>query len=234
MAAGFGNYVVYVDESGDHSLKSVDQDYPVFVLAFCVFKISDYVSSVVPALQAFKFRHFGHDMVVLHEREIRLSSGPFTSLVDAEYREAFLNELGEAIRSIDCEVISCVIDKRNLDIFNREHTNAYNMAMKLGVSKLLDHMRTVQQHELSTGLIVESRGKVEDRQLELEFLKITKSLVGPKGNLPFRMLFANKQVNSTGLQIADLVARPIGIHFLKPDDSNRAYEVIKTKLISET
>ena len=30
------DYVVYVDESGDHSLASIDTSYPVFVLALCV------------------------------------------------------------------------------------------------------------------------------------------------------------------------------------------------------
>lgn len=33
----FSDYVVYVDESGDHSLASIDPDYPVFVLALCIF-----------------------------------------------------------------------------------------------------------------------------------------------------------------------------------------------------
>lgn len=29
----FSDFIVYVDESGDHSLQSIDQSYPVFVLA---------------------------------------------------------------------------------------------------------------------------------------------------------------------------------------------------------
>ena len=33
----FSDYVVYVDESGDHGLKTMDKTYPLFVLAFCVF-----------------------------------------------------------------------------------------------------------------------------------------------------------------------------------------------------
>jgi len=33
----FSDFIVYVDESGDHGLKTVDQNYPVFALAFCVF-----------------------------------------------------------------------------------------------------------------------------------------------------------------------------------------------------
>ena len=71
----FSNYVVYVDESGDHSLVSVDAAYPVFVLAFCVFKKSDYAQMVLPAVTQLKFKHFGHDQVVLHEqRDIVISA----------------------------------------------------------------------------------------------------------------------------------------------------------------
>ncbi|WP_233079829.1 DUF3800 domain-containing protein [Rheinheimera soli] len=33
----FSKYIVYVDESGDHSLQSIDENYPVFVLAFSIF-----------------------------------------------------------------------------------------------------------------------------------------------------------------------------------------------------
>lgn len=57
----FSEYIVYVDESGDHGLKTIDPNYPVFVLAFCIFKTLDYVKTAVPLLQDFKFKHFGHD-----------------------------------------------------------------------------------------------------------------------------------------------------------------------------
>ena len=33
----FSDFMVYVDESGDHSLTSIDKSYPIFALAFCVF-----------------------------------------------------------------------------------------------------------------------------------------------------------------------------------------------------
>ena len=32
------NHIVYVYESGDHSVTSIDQAYPIFALAFCVFR----------------------------------------------------------------------------------------------------------------------------------------------------------------------------------------------------
>jgi len=36
-SSNYSKYIVYVDESGDHSFLSIDQKYPIFVLAFCVF-----------------------------------------------------------------------------------------------------------------------------------------------------------------------------------------------------
>ena len=76
----YGDYVIYVDESGDHSLTSVDGNYPVFVLDFCIFRKDDYANSIVPKVQEFKFRHFGHDTVVLHEQEIHRRKRPFVFL----------------------------------------------------------------------------------------------------------------------------------------------------------
>lgn len=46
----------------------------------------------------------------------------------------------------------------------------------------------------------------------------------------FEFLTALKKTNSTGLQLADMVARPIGLHVLKPSQSNRAVDIILTKL----
>ena len=42
--------------------------------------------------------------------------------------------------------------------------------------------------------------------------------------------FVKKAINSTGLQLADLTARPIALDVLRPGQSNRAYEIIKRKL----
>ena len=72
----FSDYIVYVDESGDHAMgKSIDKDFPVFVLAFCIFKKSDYATTIVSEMKHFKFKYFGHDVVNLHEREIRKAKG---------------------------------------------------------------------------------------------------------------------------------------------------------------
>ena len=60
------DYIVFVDESGDHSLESVNPDYPIFVLAFCILPTAAYVDQITPAVRRLKRQLFGHDLVILH------------------------------------------------------------------------------------------------------------------------------------------------------------------------
>ena len=46
----------------------------------------------------------------------------------------------------------------------------------------------------------------------------------------FKPVFADKKTNSSGLQLADLAARPLGLDYLHPGQSNRAADLLKTKL----
>lgn len=59
------DFIVFVDESGDHSLTSIDAGYPVFVLTFCIFRKKYYSEIVTPGLRMLKFETFGHDMILL-------------------------------------------------------------------------------------------------------------------------------------------------------------------------
>ena len=58
----FSDYIVYVDEK-DHSLTSINEDYPVFVLC-CIVNKKEYCNQIVPKLQQLKMRTFGHDQIV--------------------------------------------------------------------------------------------------------------------------------------------------------------------------
>ena len=90
----FSDYIVYVDESGDANLDKIDPNFPTFVLSFCIFKKSDYVNHVIPCMSNLKFNYFGHDMVVLHERELRKREGIFSSLGLEPVRQDSLCDLG--------------------------------------------------------------------------------------------------------------------------------------------
>ena len=82
---------------------------------------------------------------------------------------------------------------------------------------------------MPTHVVVECRGKKEDAELELEFRRVCAGENRFGKVLPFEVVFADKKTNSTGLQLADLVARPIGLSVVKSDQGNRAFEVLKRK-----
>ena len=223
----FGNYIIYVDESGDHSLESIDSNYPIFVLAFCIFKKKNYSFNLVPKIQDFKFKFFGHDMIVLHEHELRKSKPPFNILMDAKIRNPFMADLNSILTDAEMIIVSVVINKTELKC-KKSSDNPYHIALEIGLDKILDYLKQQNEHENVTHIAFEKRGKKEDDELELEFLRIK-----TQNNLPFEILFADKKVNSTGLQVADLVARPIGRYCLKPEQENRAFDILKTKLYQE-
>jgi len=50
-----------------------------------------------------------------------------------------------------------------------------------------------------------------------------------KSRFNFKFVLAHKRVNSCGLQLADLIARPIGIKLLR-NSPNRAFDLIQPKL----
>ena len=85
-----------------------------------------------------------------------------------------------------------------------------------------------RQQGRTVHVIFESRGRKEDRELELEFRRIAasnnRSGYGRQdyGMFEFPPVFVPKAANSVGLQPTDLTARPIALSYLRPDQSNRA------------
>ena len=55
MNAQHSEYVVFVDESGDHSLEVINPEWPLFVLCFCIFPVAAYVNQGKPAIRRLKF-----------------------------------------------------------------------------------------------------------------------------------------------------------------------------------
>ncbi|MDX1346980.1 MAG: DUF3800 domain-containing protein [Thiomicrorhabdus chilensis] len=233
MLQEFSDYIVYVDESGDHGLVNIDPNYPIFVLAFCIFHKRHYSDFVVSALQQFKFKHFGHDLVVLHEHEIRKEKGSFNLFKSKEQKYDFLNELTELIDSSNFILTCCVIDKEALLKRHSEPDNPYHIALALGLERIYQFLEEKGQHEMLTHIVFEERGKKEDAELELEFRRIGDGQNYYKKALPFDIKLANKQTNSAGLQLADLVARPVGLSVLRPEQPNRAFDVLKKKFFCE-
>lgn len=223
------DYIVFVDESGDHGLDSIDPEYPVFVLAFCVFQKDAYRLQASPALQGLKFRHFGHDMVILHEREIRKAIGPFRFLVEAERRSAFMQDLNSLMDDAPFTLIATVILKEKLREQYTQPRNPYHIALGYGLERVHSFLKSQGQHGQTTHVVFEARGRREDEELKVEFSRVCDGANYRSLRLNFQMVVADKKTNCCGLQLADLVARPIGRRLLNEGQSNRAFDLLRKK-----
>lgn len=230
-----GDYIIFIDESGDHGLLGIDEKYPIFALVFVLIKKSDYIEKIVPLFQQFKFKYFGHDQVILHEHDIRKEAGIFGILRRSyDLRQKFLDDLTKIIETVSFRFFSSIVDKNNLLKKYTSPYNPYEIAMLFCMEKTLEFLLENQQKDKKICLVIESRGKKENLDLELEFRRIcdNQAKMGSIKNfkqINFELVFTDKKSNSTGLQIADLIARPLGLSVLRPNQNNRSYEIIKNK-----
>lgn len=228
MRNDFSDYIVFADESGDHGIKTINRENPIFVLVFCIFKKTDYISIVKQTIAKFKIDFWGHDLVVLHNHEIRKSKGEFSFLFNEELRRIFLHSLNETIRIIPFSIAATAIDKRYLKN-DSSSTNPYVLALGSCIQQTIQFLQKKGQYHLLTHIIAESRGKPEDQDLGLAFDQIASK--GLPDRYPLNIRFAHKQTNSSGLQIADLVAHPISRYVLKKDQPNKAFDIVREKLL---
>ncbi|HRE21684.1 MAG TPA: DUF3800 domain-containing protein [Rhabdaerophilum sp.] len=219
----FSDYIVYADESGDHSLVSINPQNPVFVLAFVICAKADFVGTIVPSIQRLKFEFWGHDGVVLHGHEVRKSHGDFNILLNGAVRERFFERLNGVIEAAPFTVIAAVIDKAKHVRRYRDPANPYEIALAFCLERLRYWLNENGQGQRTTHVLFERRGASEDNKLELEFRRLT------QGEETFAIRFMDKKHNSSGLQLADLVAHPIGRHVINPGQPNRAFELIERK-----
>jgi hypothetical protein len=221
------DFIVYVDESGDHGPTS--PEYPVFVLAFVLVTKADVADHLAPSISRLKFKHFGHDGIVLHEREVRKTLGPFSVLREAGAREDFYADLGRLIEEAPVQVIASVIRKEALRTLYKDPENPYSLGMVFGLERIAMELRERGDRGTLT-VVFESRGKREDGLLELEFRRVCDGANRLCQKLDMTPHFLPKAACNPGLELADLVARPIGQHELRPEAQSRAWDVVEKKL----
>ncbi|MGC6471787.1 MAG: DUF3800 domain-containing protein [Parvibaculales bacterium] len=250
----FGDYIVFADESGDHGTKNIDPDYPLFVLLCCVIKKPTYIEEIIPAMTGLKFKYWGHDTVILHENDIRKNwTGDWVFLRDAKVRENFLKDIEGILERSDFQVFGCIVDKREKP--KNFQLNLYEVALQHCLTALTLWLADRNEFGKKYHIICESRGGREDFKLKEEFRRMQRNSTtvaiatgvfaeefdeeGHPVNISFEpglkidnleLLINDKKVNSVGLQIADLLVRPLGLSYFRPQQNNRALAIIKQKI----
>lgn len=225
--------IVYLDETGDHTLELVDKEFPLFALALLICEQSDYTQKIVPAVNQLKMDFFGHEAVILHSRDIRRAQGEFLFLRNESKRTEFIERLNGIMAENDYRVIASVIRKQHhKDRYGMSAENPYDLALLFCLERLLPMLEERKQTRVQ--IVAERRGKKEDDELMLSFLKITS--YGTYYNsaerfkkVEFKIKFVPKLMNVVGIQLADLAAYPIARHVLDPSKPNPSYKIVEKK-----
>ncbi len=205
--------VMFLDESGDHSLSKIDPQYAVFVLCGVIMQEEHHTDVAVPALAKFKKTLFGRDDLGLHTLEFTRNQTGFEMMKNDDFRVKFFGGLESLLNSLEFKIVACVIKKV-------EHLNRYGLSAvdpyMLSLSVLVERF-VFECGSAGGSIVAEGRGQNLDNALELAFLdlKIRGTEYIPASKVKKRIhsfTIRDKKENLAGLQLADIAATPIGRH----------------------
>ncbi|MFZ5813522.1 MAG: DUF3800 domain-containing protein [Thermodesulfobacteriota bacterium] len=206
-----------MDEVGNSDLgASENENHRYLSLTGVIFRY-DYVSNVVhPRLEELKSRHFmSHpdDPVILHRKELVNKKGPFSPLRDTEKELRFNDDLMALLRDLEYTVVTVVIDKlEHKERYSKWRYDPYHYCLEVVVER---YARYLQSCGSIGDVLAESRGGKEDRRLKDSFQRLVQNGTEYVPRDVFESTFSSrqlkvklKQLNVSGLQMADLIAHP--------------------------
>lgn len=215
--------IMFIDESGDHNLnpKKVQSTYPLFVLAGCIFEETYYKEQFVSKFNAFKKDFFDSDDIILHMVELtrphQSKDKRYLKLRGPKFRIKFYTALNKFIAETEFSLAASVIKKvEHVTKYGLEGLDPYLLSFDNLLSRFIQNLKPDQKGKI----IAERRDDILDNQLELAWLnsKINGTSTVRASAIKEKiedLRLAPKSLNEPGIQLADLVANPIGRHILK-------------------
>lgn len=223
--------ILFLDESGDHSLGIIDPQYPVFVLGGVIMDAEYAQTHLEAEMNRFKKDLFGRTDIVLHTSDITRNRNGFERMKDSEFRVRFYHELNVLMARLDYQVVACAIRKDDhAERYGIDAVDPYMLALHVLVERFCFEIGNVEEGGM---ILAEKRNPTLDHELELAWLSLKIRGTGflaakdiEKRVEDLRTL--DKKKNNAGLQLADLVVSPIGRHVLgKPEQED--FRIIREK-----
>jgi len=233
MLLHVNKYHFFLDESGDHGLSFIDQNFPIFILAGCLFSNEEY-KKITKEINRFKIEFFKTTKVILHSRDIRKCEGSFQILFDLEIKKRFYEKLNSIISNSQFKIISVAIDKKkHIEKYGKGAGNPYMICLSYILERLV--FCTDENRSSTVEITIEKRGKKEDIQLLSHYNRVIDSGTFHVTSDRLQDRFSSfsmipKKDNNIGLQVADLCAYPLARHVLNSQEPYIPYQIIKNKL----
>lgn len=224
-------HYLFIDESGDPSLKSINPDFPVFVLLGILIK-KDVYRELENQFREIKIKYFESEGAIFHSTDIRKQNGVFAKLFDLRLKNQFYGELNQILQSINFTIVSSVINKtKHIQTYGKLADDPY----EIGLTFLLERtLFELDKGSYGAEIIIESRGAKEDSLLAKRFNELISRgsqvsadrFVAKYGT---EAKFKRKWENDAGLQLADLCAYPVARKVLSPNEPYPTFDIIEPK-----
>lgn len=223
--------VMYLDESGDHSLDKIDPNYPVFVLGGVIIDRAYARTVVAPRLQQLKEEFFDQDDVILHTADIIRAKKEFKILKNTAVRDEFYSALNTMMHELEYKVVACVIKKdAHRSKYGSYAVDPYMYSLDIVVERFCKELGDVPDGGF---ICAEKRGPELDDALDRAWAKLIRrgTTFSPAKEIDERVVdlgLKDKGLDIAGLQLADLVVSPIGRAVIgKPTRDD--WEIVKSK-----
>jgi uncharacterized protein DUF3800 len=207
-------YRVFIDEVGNHDMKSSDDpNHRYLGLTGVIMTLEYEAGEFTTALNSLKQDMFGTRQVALHRREMMDAKPPFERLGDAGVRKQCDLRVLQLVTEAWYLVFTVVIDKK-------EHKERYVVwqfhPYHYCLTVLLERY-VLRLHRLNQvgDVLIESRAKKENRQLERAYKYIYQNGSNQVPAILFQRRLTSGQLkikpktaNVAGLQLADVIANP--------------------------
>jgi len=234
MVQNYETYYLFLDESGDHGLSSLDPNFPVFVLCGILISDTKYIQ-LRDAINSLKNKIWGNKEVIFHSSDIRKCEKEFKVLFNLDIKKIFYDELDKIIVDSDYTVISVAINKAEyIKTYGKLNNDVYELSFSLLIERMVFYLDDIPVNK-RVQLVIEKRGRTEDRKLTKHYDKLMSNGTGFVSSdrlkhLGLRINFRSKAQNINGLQMADLVAYPIARYVIDKSRANPAYDLIDKKI----
>jgi hypothetical protein len=230
-----GSCTVYLDECGAYQISNSVDPFPVFVLAAVIVR-DEQLADMEADWKRWKIDNLGGDVVV-HEPDVRRKFAPFRG----EGAKA-IAELPNILGSLDFAALAVVIHRA--DYFEDFGDGPIDESLPanpyvLSLNFLMERVAFALDRHFAGAkarIVAESRGSKEDALLQHEFSRLHLDGTSYVSSSWFRQQlhpgieFRLKSENIPGLQLADLLARPVGEKVAAPDTTPPRWESFRDRL----
>ncbi len=215
---------LYIDESGDHTYRSLDDINRRYLGLTGIAIESDYYRlEFQPKLEALKQQHFPHnpdEPVILHRTELCNHRDAFGVLEDSERNAAWEKGFTDFVRTTQFELFTVIIDKK---IHRERYKDSAFHPYHYCLTCLLERYRGYLISERAKGdVLAEGRGGREDLELKEEYryrwlhgTYFISAQEFQKVLISKELKVKRKEYNIAGLQLADLLAHPSKLYILR-------------------